>query len=210
MGYTTDFTGEFKLNKPLDKVMLEYLQKFNETRRMKRKLPPQFGEEGEYFVDGKGSYGQDHDPSVIDHNSPPGTQPGLWCQWRPNEDGTAIEWDGGEKFYNYVEWLEYIIKHFLAPADYVLNGDVHWQGEDSEDFGIIRVRFNEVEAIDGVKVYPGQNEKIIEGTYCMDDRDHKIFMAMMSNLKSFLDDANTKAFDTKCKRYNINFEKGEV
>jgi hypothetical protein len=47
---------------------------------------------------------QGHDLSIIDHNYPPENQPGLWCQWIPNEDGTAICWDGGEKFYNSIEW----------------------------------------------------------------------------------------------------------
>ena len=29
------------------------------------------------------------------------TYPGIWCQWVPTDDGKGIEWDGGEKFYNY-------------------------------------------------------------------------------------------------------------
>jgi hypothetical protein len=66
--------------------------------------------------------------------------PGFWCQWRPNEDGTAIEWDGGEKFYNYIEWLEYLIKQFFEPWGIKLNGDVRWYGEDRDDIGLIEVR----------------------------------------------------------------------
>lgn len=144
MGYTTDFAGEFKLNRQLDTETANYLRKFAETRRMKRKLPLEYGVEGEFYVDGTGYAGQGHEDNVIDHNSPPSTQPGLWCQWIPNEDGTAIVWDGGEKFYDYVEWIEYIIKNFLAPKGYVLNGDVQWQGEDAGDVGVISIKDNVV------------------------------------------------------------------
>lgn len=37
MGYTTDFHGSFNLDKPLKKEHKNYLLKFAETRRMKRK-----------------------------------------------------------------------------------------------------------------------------------------------------------------------------
>jgi len=136
-----------------------YLKQFNCTRRMRRDpakvlllsdpiraavgLP--VGEEGEYFVGGGGDFGQAHDDSILDYNKPPGAQPGLWCKWRPNEDGTAIVWDGGEKFYDYVAWLEYLIGHFLEPWGYVLNGRMDWQGEQDDDCGTILVRDNQVE-----------------------------------------------------------------
>jgi len=144
MGYTTEFTGSFKFNKPLEARIREYLVKFNETRRMARTLSPAYGVEGEFFVDAHGDYGQDRSSDIIDYNRPPSTQPGLWCQWRPNEDGTELEWDGGEKFYHYVEWLEYLIAHFIEKNGYKLSGTVQWQGEDSDDRGEIVVTDNKV------------------------------------------------------------------
>jgi hypothetical protein len=36
MGYTTDFSGEFKLDKPLTDEQAIYVNKFADTRRMKR------------------------------------------------------------------------------------------------------------------------------------------------------------------------------
>src|SRR5262245_922268 len=135
-----------------------YLRQFNETRRMRRDpakaafipdpvreaagLP--LGEEAAYFVAGKGFGGQDRDDSILDYNQPPVGQPGLWCKWRPNEDGTAIVWDGAEKFYDYVEWLEYLIQHFLTPWMYIVNGSMTWQGQDEEDSGTITVKNNQV------------------------------------------------------------------
>lgn len=120
---------------------------------MARKVGKKYGLEGAYYVDGKGFAGQDHEPNVIDHNRPPTGQPGLWCQWTPTEDGMAIEWDGGEKFYEYVAWINYLIEHFLAPRGYKLTGDVRWCGEDSDDIGMICIKNNKVKTKIGKIVY---------------------------------------------------------
>jgi hypothetical protein len=71
-------------------------------------------------------------------------QPGLWCQWVISDDCTLLEWDGGEKFYYYTEWLEYMIKHFFNPWGIKLNGEIEWNGEDRNDRGKIVVTDNEV------------------------------------------------------------------
>lgn len=137
-----------------------------------------YGFEGEYFAKDDGNYGQTRDDSVIDNNSPAGQlgfnegnmsfeerwaenerrkaeglgQPGLWCQWVIDENNELI-WDGGEKFYNYVEWLQYYIKHFFEPWGVKLNGEITWQGEDSTDLGKIVVVDNELTALTGTVVY---------------------------------------------------------
>ena len=111
------------------------------------------GEEGGYFVDAEGHAGQDRDASIIDYNRPPKGQPGLWCQWIPNDEGTVIEWDGGEKFYEYEQWLEYIIDNFLKPWGYVLNGEVTWEGEESGDLGKLIVEDNVVIIKTGTVTY---------------------------------------------------------
>ncbi len=80
-----------------------------------------------------------------DHRNESGV-PGYYCQWIPTKDGAAIEWDGNEKFYSYVEWLEYIIEHFLEPWQLTLNGEVVWQGEEIGDIGVIAVKDNMVTA----------------------------------------------------------------
>jgi hypothetical protein len=171
MGYTTDFSGEFTVTPPLTPEHKAYLEKFAETRRMKRDeavtasrpdplreavgLP--IGREGGFFVNEEGLCGQgketDRHPredraeaGILEYNQPPAGQPGLWCQWVPNEDGTAIVWDEGEKFYHYIEWLEYMIDKFLRPWGYTLNGSVNWFGESSDDRGIIRVENNEIDS----------------------------------------------------------------
>ncbi|MHA2022800.1 MAG: hypothetical protein ACTSWQ_03975 [Candidatus Thorarchaeota archaeon] len=167
MGYTTNFEGQFDLDKPLSEEQISYLNAFNETRRMKRNphiaekmddptreavgLP--IGKEGEFFVGGIGFAGQDRDDSVLEYNCSPSTQPSLWCQWTPNEEGTAIIWDEGEKFHEYAEWLEYIVENFIKPWGYTLNGEVTWDGEEPSDIGKIVVEDNEVKTLEGTITY---------------------------------------------------------
>lgn len=166
MGYTTDFYGSLEFNKPVAPWLAEYINKFNQTRRMKRDpekikaLFPDYGKlcfngelgkEGEYFIGGLGFFGQDRDESVVDYNEPPKTQPGLWCQWVINEERNCLEWDGGEKFYEYEAWLEYLIDNFFEPLDYVLNGDIEWQGEEYDDIGVIHVTDNIISVEYGVR-----------------------------------------------------------
>lgn len=145
MGYTTEFEGCFSLNKELDDVTFDFLKKLNETRRMARNVNAKYGVEGEFYVDGGGMCGQAHEKSIIDFNGAPKTQPGLWCKWTPTEDRRGIEWDGAEKFYAYVEWLEYLISKVLAPRGYVLNGSVKFRGEESDDRGTIKIKDNVVD-----------------------------------------------------------------
>lgn len=158
MGYTTDFEGSFSLDKPLTTEHATYLRTFSATRRMKRDpmkakdmidphrlavgLP--VGDDSEFFVGGLGYAGQENDSSVIEFNRPPAGQPGLWCQWVPGRGDSSIEWDGGEKFYAYVEWIRYLIEKFLAPWGYTLSGTVKWHGEDHDDMGRIVVENNKV------------------------------------------------------------------
>ena len=167
MGYTTDFWGRVELDHPLTDEHAAYLRAFNQTRRMARRedlavlysdpireavgLP--VGPEGGYFVGGEGFMGQDGDNSVTSYNDPPAGQPGLWCQWVPSEDGSAIEWDQGEKFYDYVAWMKYLINHFLKPWGYVANGEIQFQGEDEDDRGILVVKDNRVGVSWATRVY---------------------------------------------------------
>lgn len=137
-----------------------------------------YGFKGEYFAKNDGNMGQGNDASVIDHNAASGEiawkdyngdwekrdemqkainadiikQPGLWCQWRL-DDETTLAWDGSEKFYNYIEWLQYLIAHFFEPWGIKVNGEVTWQGEDNADIGKIIVKDNEIEIYNGEVEY---------------------------------------------------------
>ena len=168
MGYSTWFDGSLKFNKPVEDWLVEYIDKLSKTRRMKRnneKIKEMFpdwkkncfagnlGEDGEYFIGGLGLYGQDNDDSVVDQNRPASTQPGLWCQWVIGGNNDELVWDEGEKFYNYIDWLYYLIENFFDPLGYELTGDITWEGEDSDDCGTIHVVNNIVEIKNGIHVY---------------------------------------------------------
>lgn len=155
MGYQTEFYGEFTIT---DRATGEvgcrgrhaaYIDAFSDTRRMKRdpvkaekqpdpartKVGLPIGPEGAYYVGG----GAEHGGDVLDYNRPPAGQPGLWCQWVVSPDGESLRWNEAEKFYDYVEWLRYLIDHFFTPWGYRLDGEVTWQGEDPGDIGKIVV-----------------------------------------------------------------------
>ncbi len=97
--------------------------------------------------------------------------PGYWCQWVPTTDGTAIKWDDGEKFYDSVEWMEYIIENFLMPDGYaqgepalegftfnhVVNGIINAEGEESGDIWRLVVRNNKVTRQEPMIMWPSDD-----------------------------------------------------
>jgi len=107
MGYQTDFSGQFDLDKDLTVKQVNELRAFN-----------------------------DMDHRAEDY------APGNYCQWVPNEDGTAIVWDENEKFYNYTAWLVVLIDKFIRPWGIQLNGSVRWDGEEQGDAGVITIENN--------------------------------------------------------------------
>lgn len=153
MGYTTKFIGQFNVHPRMSKEHAEYLAAFSARRRMGRdpaiasELPDPkraavglpIGNEGGYFVGGSGYAGQERDRSVIDFNREPSGQPGLRCQWTPAKDRRGLKWNGVERFYDYTEWLNYLIEHFLEPWGYKVDGEVRYAGEDRTDRGVVRI-----------------------------------------------------------------------
>lgn len=152
MGYDTDFEGRFSLDRPL-------------TAEYKRALEDLYEDEHTPGEDGK----------------PNGFQC-YYCQWIANEDWMSIEWDGGEKFYCYVEWLEYLIDQCLKPWGYVLNGAVLWQGEggatwqgqEIPDRGTLYVRDNQVEAVlDGTAELSDASPDLLEARAILSARQQQ-------------------------------------
>lgn len=172
MGYTTYFFGQFQLNKQLTPELSTYLKNFAnmrhytrnfETLKKNRKrinLPTASwrkhhasgAHRGRQFRRQRNRknlnpFSHSDEPKenyCIKYNQPQEGCPGLWLQWIPNETDDAIEWDEGEKFYRYTEWLEFLIKNIFEPNGYVLNGTVGYEGEDSDDFGDIICENNKV------------------------------------------------------------------
>jgi len=150
MGYSTDFRGEFKINKKVDEETYKLLVGLALTRRVKRSgLPKKYGVDGEFYFEESDfdNFGQSETPKegkIVNNNEPPSTQPGLWLQWQIQEDHETIIWDRQEKFYNYIEWIIYIIDKILKPRGYVLEGRVDWRGEEWDDNGTITIKDNKI------------------------------------------------------------------
>ena len=160
MGYETNFDGNLVINPALKSEHLDFLTGFCNTRRMKRNeeivstysdptreavnLP--IGRDGGFYVGDRDNYGQSRTHDIIDYNSPPRDQHGLWCGWSPSDDGMYLTAQDG-KNYNYTDWLKYLIENFFNPWGYKLNGSINWEGEDSGDVGIIKVTNNQVKTL---------------------------------------------------------------
>ena len=121
MGYSTGFAGSFRTNRVVDEETYRLLHGLATTRRMKRKLPKTFGVDGEFYI-------QDDERGIVDKNRPPRSQPSLWCGWLIQPDRRTIQWDGHEKFQEYIPWLIYLIR-LLRRRGYTLSGNVAWQGK---------------------------------------------------------------------------------
>lgn len=181
LDYINTFSETRRMKRDVNKLMELYKGKFGHPNPMDKTPQGIYGRDGEYFAYDDGNAGQVNDDSIIEYNCPPGQmeydstsdftarwtennrriasgtcQPGLWCQWivREIDDGKQVlEWDGGEKFYNYVEWLKYLIEHFFETWGVKLNGEIEWVGEDTNDRGKIVVIENVVKTLIGRVVY---------------------------------------------------------
>lgn len=158
MGYTTEFDGKFKITPTLKEKHKKYLEKFAAVRHMKLKpnnLKDKIRESVNLPSGLEGMYNtlELEYKYTIDHNEPPDGVPGLWLGWIPSDCGTLYIWDQSEKFYDYIEWLQFCIDHFFEPWGYILNGDVKWRGEDPDDIGMISVINNIITIKKGKIIY---------------------------------------------------------
>jgi hypothetical protein len=108
MGYTTVYDGQITVEPPLNPTEVAYLQAFAAAWRGKQSDDP-------YYIESEISLKQASAQLIPLHVRATG-QPNDRCGWIPTDDGTAIVWDGSEKFYNGPEWMQYLIDHFLTGA----------------------------------------------------------------------------------------------
>lgn len=184
MGYSYEFSGHFRVEPRLTDAQVAYLRAFADTRRMTRRealladvpdplreavgLP--LGPEGAYFV---GTPDESHPASVVDSNRPPADQPGLWCNWTPNEVGDQIECEEGDHFYFFDDWLAYLIEHFVARWGCALNGKVSWQGAQEADRGVLVVRDNIVDNLGAIVVTENDETRRLRVFLCHASEDKK-------------------------------------
>jgi hypothetical protein len=162
MGYTTDFIGHFDIYPPLNDAEQAYLTAYARSRREGTEHAPyavpanpaaeEFPPPGRPVA--APSSGVNPRVSALDR------PPGIWCGWVPGWCGDCLAYDGIEKFYQPVDWLRYLIEHFLRPGaraatsglgyfeqftfDHVLDGVVAGSRRDTCELFLIDVLDNEV------------------------------------------------------------------
>jgi hypothetical protein len=72
-----------------------------------------------------------------------------YMQWVPSETLDAIVWDQQEKFYDYEEWMAWLLR-WLDARGIQANGVLDWRGEDSSDIGRIIVKDSAMTTEQGV------------------------------------------------------------
>lgn len=174
--YLNEFSMTEKMKRDVNKLMEIYNGMYGHPTPVEYTPEGIYGNEGEYFAHGDIGY----DPAVLDHRTPPGQisydiitksdeqrienekriesgkcVPGQWCNWMilDNSGKHYLTWDGGEKFYNYIPWLKYLINHFFERWGIKLNGEISWFGEQRSDLGKIIVKDNVVKIKPGRIVY---------------------------------------------------------
>lgn len=166
MGYTTDFLGHIDLTPGLNEAEAEYLTAFADSRRCWRPGGP-------YEVPGN-PRAEEFTTDIA--NTVAEGQPGYWCQWVPCWEGCCVSFNGHEKFYDPIEWLEYLRDHFLKPGaeaaqsglecfrdftfDHRLNGVVVMNRRDTREMSAIVAVDN---AIEKVVFVPGVPEAFVWG-----------------------------------------------
>jgi len=187
MGYINRFTRSRRMKRDPKILMKLYDGKHGHPTPVDQTPEGIYGPDGEFFAREDGQSGQYRDKSIIEYNHPPGQvgygdksmdgkkfddtykenhrrieeglcQPGLWCQWELS-DSETLQWDEGEKFYYYTEWIKYLINHFFEPWGIKLNGEIEWDGEDSDDRGKIIVKDNVVKELVAKITYIDPNEE---------------------------------------------------
>lgn len=152
MSYLTTLLGEFRIEPDLSVSHATYLQHFMQSRRVtwlesvveneddpvRKEVGLPIGPEGAYYV---GRASQDtmweEVPGLEDIDRPPQDQPSLWCPWTLQQDTDTLVCPHTMSTC-FTDWLAYLIKHFLHPWGYTVNGSAMWAGEDVDDMGVLK------------------------------------------------------------------------
>jgi hypothetical protein len=201
--YDTQFRGKFEFAEPVSEEVITVVNGLSNTRRFMRDREElieltgvDFGEDGEYFIPDD----FEDRTAEVDYNTPPSDQPSLWLNWEITKDGKYLQWNGGESFRCYLEWLDYLANNFFVPNGISLNGSIEYQGWDERDRGTIFIEDNQVklktdfEYTYGVGPQPSFEEFIGEEEY---DDDTKLIEKLGITNQEFLDSTKFVIQDNK-------------
>lgn len=147
------FKGKLCTDKPVNKELYEYINKFAKTTHVRRDPEilkqdpnwkecafcglgePTFGTKDAAFFAG-------YNDTSIQYYIACETAPSKHCNWYMT-DLSSLEWNGASDNKNYFAWLDFLIQNFFKPCGYILNGSIHFSNnEDSADFGCIVCKDN--------------------------------------------------------------------
>lgn len=158
MPYDASYTGQLRIEPPLNPTEQKALSSFLGSRRIRTVAGP---------LDSRKLDSTHFD--VLDYNRPPEGQPSLWTGLRIANDGEVLEWNGEEKPGDLTAWIRYLIDHLLKPRaafldlmyevgpkdllrgftfDHVVNGQL--VGTSRGEVWAIRVQDNDVVTTDMV------------------------------------------------------------
>ena len=148
MGYTTEFEGSFEINGELSDEHDAIIRNFIQTHNNKIWDP---------------KCRKECDPAA----------PKSACKWMI-QDKCEIFWSGEEKFYDYVEWIEFLIQKFFIPWGYVVSGQVQWKGEEFRDVGEIGIENNIVTVESQMEIKKNLKSQVKKLTKLLEERDSYI------------------------------------
>lgn len=160
MAFGMTWRGHLLLDRPLSSAQRKYLYAFHQVHRARADeaqlaLRPDLlrtavglpvGPEGAYYVGLELEFEDPVRALAMVEQEPPVGQPSLLCPWMPTEDGHELILDKRHDCVRILEWLQYLLTHFLIPWGYVLNGELHVMAKIEEDLdcSVIRVEENVV------------------------------------------------------------------
>lgn len=100
------------------------------------------------------------------------------CDWELNDDDKTIGFNGSEKFYEYVPWMQYITDSLKQKFGIEVSGEVNYSGEDFEDHGILKI-------VDG-KVLQIQDSEVLSSL----EEENKQLKAEVEHFKMLITELN--------------------
>ncbi len=156
----TEYSGNLKFDRELEKNHLDYLIAFTSTLRVVRRpesvnakediirlnvdLP--LGKECEFYT---GAFNRSGEIAEIeDYNAVPENQPSSWCCWKPSKDQLEFVPAIFDSYYSFIPWIQYLVANFIKPWNYSLNGRVKVKSIYDDGIKILSVKDNDISVMD--------------------------------------------------------------
>jgi len=166
MGYRIEFRGDITYSGSDEdmKIVADIMDGLSATRRVKRDMSKHTGELSlpmeDYGIEGEFYFGRD-DSSVVDSNSPPSSQPSLYCGWEYDTPGVLV-WNYDEQASSPDGWIRYIVEKIISANNCVCNCEIEYRGDDWDDYGTIVVKNNVVDLYEMNCIAPVSDANIVD------------------------------------------------